>query len=85
MRLIKNKLSREYIKLEKEAHDVEELERMGQGALRKAVVEGDVEYGNVMAGQICGMLQKEESAKEIINSLITEFIETIKKSGEFIG
>lgn len=85
VRLIKNKLSREYIKLEKEAHDVEELERMGQGALRKAVVEGDVEYGNVMAGQICGMLQKEESAKEIINSLITEFIETIKKSGEFIG
>lgn len=85
VRLIKNKLSREYIKLEKEAHDVEELERMGQGALRKAVVEGDVEYGNVMAGQICGMLQKEESAKEIINSLITECIETIKKSGEFIG
>ena len=85
VRLIKNKLSREYIKLEKEAHDVEELERMGQGALRKAVVEGDVEYGNEMAGQICGMLQKEESAKEIINSLITECIETIKKSGEFIG
>lgn len=85
VRLIKNKLSREYIKLEKEAHDVEELERLGQGALRKAVVEGDVDYGNVMAGQICGMLQKEESAKEIINSLVTECIETIKKSGEFIG
>lgn len=85
VRLIKNKLSREYIKLEKEAHDIEELEKMGQGALRKAVVEGDTEYGNVMAGQICGMLKEEESAQEIINSLIREFVEIIKKSGEIIG
>ena len=58
---------------------------MGQGALRKAVVEGDTEYGNVMAGQICGMLKEEESAQEIINSLIREFVEIIKKSGEIIG
>lgn len=85
VRLIKNKLSREYIKLENEVHDAEELEKMGQGALRKAVVEGDVDYGNVMAGQICGMLKTEETASEIIKKLIEECNNLLNKGGEVVG
>ena len=84
VRLIKNKLSREYTKLEKEAANVEELEKMGQGALRKAVVDGDVDYGNVMAGQICGMLNKKESCSSIINSVMGEFNSLLRKVGEFV-
>lgn len=85
VRLIKNKLSREYIKLENEVHDAEELEKMGQGALRKAVVEGDVDYGNVMAGQICGMLKTEETTSEIIKKLIEECNNLLNKGGEVVG
>lgn len=85
IRLIKNKLSREYIKLENEVHDAEELEKMGQGALRKAVIEGDVDYGNVMAGQICGMLNTEETTSEIIKKLIEECNNLLNKGGEVVG
>ncbi|MBE6048902.1 MAG: enoyl-[acyl-carrier-protein] reductase FabK [Clostridium sp.] len=86
VRLIKNKLSREYAKLEKMADcDVNELEKMGSGALRKAVVDGDVDYGNVMAGQICGMLKNEESAEDIINNMMLECNNLLKKAGEIIG
>lgn len=85
VRLIKNKLSREYIKLENEVHDAEELEKMGQGALRKAVIEGDVDYGNVMAGQICGMLNTEETTSEIIKKLIEECNNLLNKGGEVVG
>lgn len=85
VRLIKNKLSREYIKLENEVHDAEELEKMGQGALRKAVIEGDVDYGNVMAGQICGMLKTEETTSEIIKKLIEECNNLLNKGGEVVG
>lgn len=84
VRLIKNKLSREYLKLEKGAVDADEIEKMGQGALRRAVIEGDVDNGNVMAGQICGMLKKEESASQIINEVVEECDNLLKKAGEFV-
>ena len=47
------------------------FEKIGQGALRKAVVDGDMDYGSVMAGQIAGLI-KEETAQEIIDSLMSE-------------
>lgn len=72
VRILKNKLSREFLKLEKSMNDINELETLGQGALRKAVVEGDVDYGNVMAGQIAGLVNKEQTAKEIIDELVLE-------------
>ena len=46
-------MTREYLKLEKEGASFEELELMTLGTLRKAVVEGDVTRGTVMAGQEC--------------------------------
>ena len=70
VRVIKNKLSREYKKLEKTNCDVEELEKLGKGSLPRAAKDGDVVNGSVMAGQIAGLVNKEETCKEIIEDLI---------------
>lgn len=81
VRILKNKLSRELLKIEKEAKDANEFETLGQGALRKAVVDGDVDYGNVMAGQIAGLVNKEQTVKEIIDELVEETRERIGAIG----
>ena len=49
--------------------DLEIFEQMGAGALAKAVVHGDVDGGSVMAGQIAGLVSKEETAEEILKDL----------------
>ena len=73
VRVHRNKLTREYIKIEKSNSNSEKLESLTRGALRKAVIEGDTENGSVMAGQIAGLVKKEQSCKEIIEELMTEF------------
>lgn len=73
VRVLRNKLTREYLKIEKSNPNSEKLETLTRGALRKAVVEGDTENGSVMAGQIAGLVKKEQSCKEIIEELMTEF------------
>lgn len=73
VRVLRNKLTREYIKIEKSNPNSEKLESLTRGALRKAVIEGDTENGSVMAGQIAGLVKKEQSCKEIIEELMTEF------------
>lgn len=72
VRVLRNKLTREYIRLEKTNADPEAIEALGKGALRKAVVDGDVNNGSVMAGQIAGLVSKKQSCEEIINELISE-------------
>lgn len=79
VRVLRNKLTREYIKLEKSNADISEIEALGKGALRKAVIDGDVENGSVMAGQIAGLIKKKQSCKEIINELVYEFEETLRR------
>ena len=73
VRVLRNKLTSEYIKIEKSNSNSEKLESLTRGALRKAVIEGDTENGSVMAGQIAGLVKKEQSCKEIIEELMTEF------------
>ena len=72
VRCIRNKLTKEYIKLEESGASVDEIEKFAAGSLRKAVVDGDVVYGSVMAGQIAGMIKKRQSCKEIITELMAE-------------
>ena len=72
VRVIKNKLARRFEQMEREGAPKEELERLGSGALKKAALEGDIEWGSVMAGQIVGMLKEEKSVREIIEEIITE-------------
>lgn len=81
VRVLRNKLTRTYMKLEKECAPVEELEKLGAGALRKAVVDGDVDNGSVMSGQIAGLVNKEQTSKEIIEELFKEANERFKLFG----
>lgn len=72
VRVLKNKLSREYVKLEKAGVDQEVLEKLGAGSLPKAAKDGDVDNGSVMAGQIAGLINKEQTCKQIIDEIINE-------------
>ncbi|MDT2767381.1 enoyl-[acyl-carrier-protein] reductase FabK [Globicatella sulfidifaciens] len=77
VRVLRNRLTKEYLALEKsitsqEQPDLSVLEDLGKGALRRAVVEGDVNTGSMMAGQIAGLIKKEQSCQEIIEEYVNE-------------
>lgn len=78
VRQIRNKLTREYLQLEKEGASLEEMEKLTLGSLRKAVVEGDVVTGTIMAGQIAGMVSKEQTCKEMIEEIMSEAEKLLK-------
>lgn len=79
VRVLKNKLTRIFLKMEKEGASIEELEKIGTGALRRAVVEGDVAMGSVMAGQISGMIRDIKPVKKIMDDIIKEAEEVLKE------
>lgn len=83
VRVLRNKLSKAFEELEKNGAPAEELERLGTGKLRLAVVEGDVEWGSLMAGQSAGQIKAIEPASDIINDLITGAIAEIEKLKRF--
>ncbi len=72
VRQLRNKMTREYSKLERNGASFEELEHLTLGALRKAVIDGDVDDGTMMAGQIAGLVSKKQSCEEIINEIMNE-------------
>lgn len=77
VRVLRNRLTKEYLALEKsitsqEQPDLSVLEDLGKGALRRAVVEGDVNTGSMMVGQIAGLIKKEQSCQEIIEEYVNE-------------
>ena len=72
VRCLRNQMTREYIKLEQEGKSFEELEYLTLGTLRKAVQEGDVKNGTVMAGQIAGLISKEQTCKEMIEEMMDQ-------------
>lgn len=79
IRVLRNQMSREYLRLEKEGASFEELEQLTLGSLRKAVMDGDVKNGSLMAGQCAGLVKKEQSCKEIIEELMTEAGELLNR------
>ena len=85
VRILKNKLYRQYCELEKNGASPEELEALGAGSLRKAVVEGDVTYGSVMAGQVAGLVKKEQPAHEIVQEIFSECEAVILKQFQWIA
>ena len=72
IRVLRNKMTREYLRMEAEGVGLEELEMLTLGSLRKAVMEGDVVNGSLMAGQIAGMVKKEQTCREIIEEIMAE-------------
>jgi enoyl-[acyl-carrier protein] reductase II len=81
VRVIKNKFSKQYLKLEIKEVTSEELEALGAGSLRRAAVEGDTDNGSFMAGQIAGLVNKAQSSKEIIEEIINETNERLRYFG----
>jgi len=72
VRQLRNNMTREYLKLEKAGAPFEELEHLTLGALRKAVVEGDIVNGTLMAGQIAGMIKEEMTCAEMIQEIMKQ-------------
>ncbi len=72
VRVLKNKFAKELMKLEEEGITEEELEKIGAGKLRLAAVDGDVDNGSVMAGQITGMIKNIKPCKELIEGIIND-------------
>lgn len=72
IRCLKNKMTKEYLTLEKSGAGFEELEKLTLGGLRKAVKDGDVDGGSLMSGQIAGMVKKEQSCQEMIEEIMAE-------------
>ncbi len=71
-RIIGNEMSKKFIQLEKEGGDPHDLEVLTLGSLRKAVQDGDINMGSVMAGQVVGMVSKRDTCKNIIENLMKE-------------
>lgn len=78
VRVLRNRLTRQYKELEKKGATIEELEKFAAGTLPKAARDGDVDYGSVMAGQISGMICKEQSCEEIITEMFEDASKTLK-------
>lgn len=79
VRQLRNSMTREYLKLEKAGAPFEELEQLTLGALRKAVVEGDAVNGTLMAGQIAGLVSREQTCKEMIQEIMEQAEKCVKK------
>lgn len=77
VRVLKNPMSREYVKREKAGADLMKLEQFTLGSLTKAVKYGDVKEGSLMAGQVSSMVKEKKSAREIIENIMKEY-ESIK-------
>lgn len=80
IRCLRNKMTREYVRLEQEGKSFEELEYLTLGSLRRAVQEGDINEGTVMAGQIAGMITKEQSCEEIIREMMEQAERLLNRS-----
>jgi enoyl-[acyl-carrier protein] reductase II len=69
VRILKNQMAREYLKLEAQGVGRDELEQITLGGLRRAVFDGDVKTGSVMSGQVCGQLKEIKPLAEILDNL----------------
>lgn len=80
VRVIRNHLARQLEELDKKSAPAEEFDVLGRGALRRAVLDGDMENGSIMSGQIAGLVTKEQTAKEILDELYTGYKAIIKNA-----
>ena len=81
VRALRNQMTKEYLKKEAEGVPFEELEQMTLGSLRRAVVDGDVKMGSVMAGQSAGLVKEQMSCQELIRKLVKETDALLKGTG----
>ena len=82
VRGLRNAMTKEYLRKEAEGASVEELEIFAAGGLRKAVVEGDVKMGSLMAGQSAGLVTEELTCKELLEKVVSEAKELLGKEAD---
>ncbi|MDF2571779.1 MAG: Nitronate monooxygenase [Sporomusa sp.] len=70
VRVIANKLTRDFAELEKRGASIEELDQLGAGKLKAAVRDGDIDYGSVMVGQVAGMITSVRPVNEIMQDIV---------------
>lgn len=75
VRVIENKFAKQILEMEKIGTPKEEIEKMGTGKLRLAVVEGDTDNGSVMAGQVAAMVNEPATTKDILEGFMRELEE----------
>ena len=79
VRVLKNKMAREYVRMEKDHLPLEELEKLTLGSLRRAVFDGDVDTGSFMAGQVAGMVHEIRPLRQIFEDLMAGYDKTVKE------
>lgn len=82
VRCIDNRFTREFAQMEKDGIPVAELEKLGAGRLRMAMVEGDIENGSIMSGQVAGAVTRIEPAAAIVQDVIEGAKREIQKLNE---
>lgn len=85
IRVLKNKFSQEFVKLENSNISLEELEKLNEGRLKLAVKKGDVVNGSLMAGQISGLIDEVKTCKEIIDSIVNTGIRRLEELSSLKG
>jgi len=85
VRVLHNKLSKKFMEMEDNCLPNEEILKIGVGSLRAAMVDGDVEMGSVMAGQVSAMVNKIQPASEIIEEIMTGAYEIMDGLGKLAG
>lgn len=85
VRSLRTQFARDYTKAEYGGMPDEELEALGAGALRRAVVEGDTEKGCFLSGQIAAMVKKEQPAAEIVREVAEETEKVLGRASQWIG
>jgi len=85
VRSLKTSFSRRYAKAEYSGMPDEELEQLAVGALKKAALEGDEENGCFLAGQVAGMIRREQPAADIIREIFEEAEQVLKGAGRWVG
>lgn len=85
VRCLENKFTREFSRLEREQVPAAELEKLGAGRLRLAMVDGDTENGSIMSGQVAGAVKKIEPAAEIIRDVMEGAERELKRLARLLG
>ena len=78
VRVLKNKMAREYLRMEKQNLPLEEMEKLTLGSLRRAVFDGDLDNGSFMAGQVAGMVREIRPLRQIFEDLMADY-ERVRK------
>ena len=84
VRVLKNRLAKMFLELEEKCAPASEYEKLGTGKLKAASVDGDVEMGSLMSGQIAGLIKEEKTVKEVIEEIVSQAEDFMKNMSKFL-